>query len=73
MHQVGPEDGCVLLRFNPDAILMVAEDHDVRFSVKRVEQFVFHNGEHTHCRNSLGNPFCSKGVVVDEVNLDVCV
>ena len=52
---------------------MVAEDHDARFGAKRVEHFVFLNGEYTHCRNRLGNPFCSKGVVVDEVNLDVCV
>jgi hypothetical protein len=54
-------------------IFMVAEDHDARFSAKRVEHFVFLNGEYTHCRNRLGNPFCSKGTVVGEVNLDVCV
>jgi hypothetical protein len=33
----------------------------------------FLNGEDTHCRNRLGNPFCSKGRVVGKVNLDVCV
>ena len=52
---------------------MVAEDNDARFSVKRVEHFVFLNGEDTNCRNRLGNPFCSKGTVVSEINLDVCV
>ena len=39
---------------------------------KRVEHFVFLNGEHTLCKSSLGNSFCLKGVVVGEVNLDVC-
>ncbi len=52
---------------------MVAEDHDARFSAKRVEHFVFLNGEHTHSRNRLGNSFCLKGMVIGEVNLDVCV
>ena len=52
---------------------MVAKDNDARFSAKRVEHFVFLNGEDTHCRNCLGNPFCSKGTVVGEVNHDVCV
>jgi hypothetical protein len=54
-------------------IFVVAEDNDARFSAKRVEHFVFLNGEYTHCRNCLGNPLCSKGTVVGEVNLDVCV
>ena len=67
------EDGCVLLRFGPDAILLVAKDHDARFRAKWVEHFVFLNGEHTHCRNSLGNCFCSKGAVVGKINLDVSV
>ncbi len=52
---------------------MVAEDHDARFSAKRVEHFVFLNGEYTHCMNRLGNPFFLKSTVVGEVNLDVCV
>jgi hypothetical protein len=54
-------------------IFVVAEDNDARFSAKRVEHFIFLNGEYTHCRNCLGNPLCSKGTVVGEVNLDVCV
>mgnify|MGYP006184120547 CR=1 FL=1 len=52
---------------------MVAKDHDAGFGAERVEHFVFLNGEDTHCRNRLGNPFCSKGRVVGKVNLDVCV
>ena len=52
---------------------MVAEDNDARFSAKRVEHFVFLNGEDTHCRNRLGNTFCLRGTVVGKVNLDVCV
>jgi hypothetical protein len=45
----------------------------MQFSTKRVEHFVFLNGEYTHCGNCLGNPFCSKDVVVGKVNLDECV
>jgi hypothetical protein len=52
---------------------VVVEDHDARFSAKRVEHFVFVNGEYTHHRNRLGNPFCWNGTVVGEGNLDVCV
>jgi hypothetical protein len=52
---------------------VVAKDHDARFSAKRVEHFVFLNGEYTHCRNGLGNPFCLKGMVVGKVNLVVCL
>ncbi len=52
---------------------MVAKDNDARFSTKRVEHFVFLNGEYTHCRNCLGNPFCLKGTVVGKVTLEVCV
>ena len=65
--------GFVLLGFSPDSIFVVAEDHDARFSAKRVEHFVFLNGEYAHCRNRLGTPYGSKSTVVGEVNLDVCV
>ena len=73
LHQVRTEDGYVLLGYCPDAILMVAKVHNVGFSAKRVEHVVFLYGEHTHCRNSLGNSFCLKGTVVGKVNLDVFV
>jgi hypothetical protein len=73
LHGVGMQDGGILVGFGPNTILMVAKDHDLRLSTKRVQHFILLNGEHTHGRNGVGNTFCAKSAVLGEVNLDVGV